>query len=340
MPKSSKLDMAILDRGAQHLFLKSAREKIPIERIATLCGCSERTVRDWQREKHPINAACLKKLARATKLPAPKHTARSRYAHAAEAGKKGWRAVQRKYGRIPLDEARRQSGWKAWWQKTGRHNVADILKPRSIYAPEKSVELAEYIGIMMGDGGLSKYQATVTLHHIDDREYGIFVVKLIQKLFRVIPATYHDARGSVISIVVSRAALVKLLHRLGLPIGNKVAQQFDIPPWIKKKKSYSIACMRGLFDTDGSVFTHRYRVKGKSYAYIKLGFSSHSQPLLISVGKILSAHGMKPRLTVNAVRLESQADVQTYFKLIGSHNPKHLKKWQKRSTIQVQGAVA
>lgn len=342
MPKLSKKEAAIFDRGTQHMVLKRVRERIPIARIATLCGCSERTFRDWQREKHPINVACLEKLARIAKLPVPKHTVRNRYAHTSEAGKKGWRTVQRKYGRIPLDEKRRQRGWEAWWQKIGCHNLSDILKPRPIYAPKKNIELAEYIGIMMGDGGLSKYQATVTLHHIDDREYGAFVVKLIQKLFRVIPATYHDVQGSVISIVVSRVELVRILHQLGLPIGNKVAQRFDIPSWIKKKKSYLIACMRGLFDTDGCVIIHRYRVKDTLYAYKKLSFCSRSAPLLKSVYGLLAELGMKPRYTRDGyeVRLESRSDVQKYFKIIGSHNPKHLKKCQKRSTIQVQGAVA
>ena len=40
------------------------------------------------------------------------------------------------------------------------------------------------------------------------------------------------------TIVVSRSELVKYLNSLGLVIGNKVKQKFDIPAWIKKGGNY------------------------------------------------------------------------------------------------------
>ncbi len=112
-------------------------------------------------------------------------------------------------------------------------------------------------------------------------------------------------------------------------MGNKVQQQVDVPSWIKKKKSYSVACLRGLIDTDGGIIKHRYTVGGKKYCYKKLSFINSSIPLVLFVLKMLKQLGMSPRITRNGKesRLDSQADMKKYFHIIGSSNPKHLNRW-------------
>ena len=87
--------------------------------------------------------------------------------------------------------------------------------------------------------------------------------------------------------------------------------------------------MRGLIDTDGCVFTHRYKVNGKWYNYRKLSFKSHSKSLCQSVVNILEENGLNPRLAQKRdVRLDSIEDVQKYFRLIGFNNPKNLKRYK------------
>ncbi|MDP2665234.1 MAG: LAGLIDADG family homing endonuclease, partial [bacterium] len=215
-----------------------------------------------------------------------------------------------------------------WWESIGKFEKNPIFETKTIYKPRRGIELAEFVGIMMGDGGISKYQVAITLHHIDDLEYASFVVNLIKKLFRVTPSVYHSPKDSINDIVVSRKELVQYLHKLGLPIGNKVKQQFDIPKWIKRNRKFSIACVRGLVDTDGSIFTHRYRVKGKWYAYKKLSFTSASEPLRESVHSLLQKFGFHSRKTNDDVRLDSIKDMEQYFSSIGSHNPKHLRRYK------------
>lgn len=39
--------------------------------------------------------------------------------------------------------------------------------------------------------------------------------------------------------------------------GSKYKQNISIPAWIKKNKKHSIACIRGLFETDGSIYNDR-----------------------------------------------------------------------------------
>ena len=267
-------------------------------------------------------------LSRHAHIPIPYHLrVAHRYAHTREAGAKGMRAVILKYGRVPVDEARRKAAWQNWWNTKGKFEINPLLQAKPIRKPKKSTDLAEFLGLVMGDGGISHYQVIVTLHHIDDLAYSTFVVRLMKKLFGVRPHIYHRPDDSINDIVLSRRELVEFLHELGLPIGNKVKQQFDIPHWIKRSKPFAIACVRGLVDTDGSVFTHSYVVNGKRYRYKKLSFTSRSRPLQVSVAKILADLGMSPHISGYDVRLDSIADVKKYFTIVGSHNPKHLKRY-------------
>ena len=220
-----------------------------------------------------------------------------------------------------------------WWEKTGRykqHPIIGISKP--IHKPPFSLELAEFVGILLGDGGITRNQIVVSLNSIEDADYAKFVTALIKKLFNVPVGIYLDKHDAVIDLIVSRVELVRFcVEKLGLKIGNKVKQQVGIPDWIKKNKQYLIACTRGLMDTDGSVFLHRYAVNGKWYVYPKLSFSNRSVPLLKGVFDTLVLLGMKPRITKDRkdVRIESQRDIKLYFDLIGTSNVKDLKKYSR-----------
>lgn len=326
--------LAVFKSGDQRAFIESVEKKYSIGRIADICSCSTRTIRDWRREKFNMQHNCAQALSKYADIPLPDIKTRYRYEHVRRAGSLGARAIITKYGHVPVDEEYRKRQWEKWWQSTGKFKPKHKnFIPRAIHTPKRTVELAEFIGTMMGDGGMHKYQAVITLHHIDDGAYIKFVAKRIEELFWIKPRLYHYPKDSVFNIVVSRSELVKYLHELGLPIGNKVRQQFDIPVWIKKNKKFALACIRGLVDTDGSVFTHSYKVKGKWYHYKKLAFSSRSEPLQYSVARILADLGMRPRISRHDVRLDSIADMKKYFSLIGSSNPKHLKRYHDSSTM-------
>src|SRR4051812_36419732 len=49
--------------------------------------------------------------------------------------------------------------------------------------PDKSTNLAKFIGMCLGDGYISKYQVSITLNSLADKEYLPYVLNLITKLF-------------------------------------------------------------------------------------------------------------------------------------------------------------
>lgn len=200
---------------------------------------------------------------------------------------------------------------------------------KNIRVPEMSEELAEFIGIMLGDGGMSAFQITITLSLVDDLEYSNFVKSHIHKLFNVVPKMYIREDVNTVCVSLARKKAVKYLCSLGLVVGNKVKQKIRVPKWILNNESYSLACMRGLMDTDGSVYTHKYIVGGKEYKYKKLCFSSASQPLRQDVLFILHRFGSTATCSGTNVRIDSINDVKRYMQVIGTHNPKHLKRYIK-----------
>lgn len=322
--------------GDQRSFLLSVKNYLGTtwDELAKLLNFHSRTIRDWTREKHCMPYVTAQLLAQKAAIQLPQGTKVKVWKdHLRQAGIAGGKALVKKHhGRVAKDEKHRLKKWQQWWEEIGKHNFHPMInQPLPIRRPKISQSLAEFVGIMLGDGGIAQMQVVITLHRYDDKEFSHHVRRLIEKLFGVVPGIHKSSDALADDIVVSRVALVRFcVNELGLKLGNKIRQKADIPSWIKQDEKLLKACVRGLIDTDGSVFTHRYRVNGKQYKYKKLSFTSASEPLRQSVFSALASWELHPRLSGNRdVRLDSQESMRKYFSLISSHNPKHLKRyWQ------------
>ena len=80
-------------------------------------------------------------------------------------------------------------------------------------------------------------------------------------------------------------------------------------------------------DTDGSVYRYRHRVYGHQYKHIALCFKNHSVPLLHAVEQMLENASFRPRTTSRAVYLYRQEEARRYFRIIGTSNPKHQRRF-------------
>lgn len=321
--------------GRQRRFINQSQKKMRLNsmELADLLKISVRTLNDWKREKFLISLKAANILSRKSRIKISHNVKiKNEFWYTVKGAKRGGINMYKKYGHVGGDPEIRKKKWQEWWNNEGQFKKSFILnKPIPIRKPRKSEELAEFVGIVMGDGGISKYQLTITLNFRDDKEYIKFVVKLIKKLFNVKPGVYHNPKDSVDDIVISRIELIKFCtEKLGLKQGNKIKQQIDIPDWIKNNKKFQIACVRGLVDTDGSVFTHRYKVNGKMYGYKKLAFTSRSKPLVSSVYDIFKSVRLNPNIAQKGrdVRIDNMEGIKKYFQVIGTHNPKHLKRYK------------
>ena len=115
---------------------------------------------------------------------------------------------------------------------------------------------------------------TIALNAVKEVQYIEYVDKLIQKLLNKKPRRYYfKGNGNCVLLIAGSKTIVNELIRIGLKSGDKIKNQVDVPNWIKDNMGYSIACIKGLIDTDGCIFIdNRDR--------IGISFTNKSKPLL------------------------------------------------------------
>ena len=297
--------------------------------LAQLLKISDRTLTDWKREKFSISLKAVKILSRKTKRKIPKNIEiKDPFWYVNKGAKVGGLVVYKKYGRIGGDPEYRKKKWYEWWEKKGKFiDRRGLFKRRLIKKPTKSSDLAEFIGIMLGDGGITPSQIQITLNSKNEVEYVEFVKNLIKKLFKLNSGIYKFKTNNAVRIQISSRELVDYLLGLGLNQG-KGQKPRDIPQWIFENLKYQKACLRGIFDTEGCVYTHTYRVNRRVYSYKKLCFRNRSQQLLESIAKILVNLNFKPKITNGqSVSLYDSNETKRYFREIGTHNSKNLRRF-------------
>ncbi len=194
-----------------------------------------------------------------------------------------------------------------------------LNKKKGLKFPGFSSELAEFFGIMLGDGHLSDSQIWIAINNNTDKEYRPYVEVLLKKLFAVSPGVCYREKEDMKNLFLSSVDLIKYLKTKGLYAKNKVKSQVDLPSWILEKDCYKKSFLRGFFDTDGSVYSLKYGVQ--------MSFCNRSFPLLKSTRKILIDFGYSPsKISQYKVYLTRKSDLYKYVKEIGFGNPKHLKR--------------
>jgi hypothetical protein len=138
-------------------------------------------------------------------------------------GKKGGDACYKKYGAPGTNEDRRK-GWLTTLANKASNPNSKWMIANEYKVPEHSAELAEFIGIVLGDGGLTTGQCEISLHMIDDIEYAAYVCQLADSLFDANSSLCSYPKHTVIKIVISGVNFVKILERFGL----RKAIEFDI----------------------------------------------------------------------------------------------------------------
>ena len=320
----------IFPSGKQRVFLEQVSKRFSLKKLASLSGVSVRSLTDWKREKFSISLFALRKICRELNISLPRDIRiESSFWYTQIGSHKGGVAVYKKYGSVGGDVEYRKQKWREWWNNTGKFKECFIGSRLKTYFPLKSSRLAEFVGILLGDGGITKRQISITLHKYDDQDFSIYVKSLIKQLFHVTPSLYKRRGENIVSIVVSRSELVQWLNSIGLLTGSKVKQQVDIPIWIKESASFTKACIRGLFDTDGCFYVDKHPYRKKVYENCCMNFTNRSLPILSFFKRGLDQLGFHPtQRTKFSIFLRKEKEILKYFQIIGTSNKKHCKKFQ------------
>lgn len=320
--------------GAQRQFLELVQQRrgCSVERLAEHVRVCPRTVRDWRRGKYLMSQEAATQLSRFSGVPLPQE-ARTipDYWHVSRAGRLGGKRRYELYGPLGTTESRAAGGRRsaALQQQNPAGRLGGFTVRKQIRLPDRSDALAEFVGLMLGDGGIrNRWQAAIAFNGRADHAHAKWIYQLIRELFSIAPFYSFGKEPGAANLVMSSVALVEFLVAQGVPNGHKIRNGVAVPAWILENPSYRKACVRGLMDTDGSVYPHRYRVNGVDYQYPKMCFASASPHLLENVRSILAEIGYHPRVNRRCLYLERQEDVDRYFSEIGTHNPRYQQRYE------------
>lgn len=187
-----------------------------------------------------------------------------------------------------------------------------------ISKPVFSEKLAEFVGIMLGDGSISKsgYTIQITLNKIYEKDFLNYIYKMVFNLFTIKPKIFEIKNKETMFLRINSLELFYYLKDMGLSTGN---EEKYIPRWILQEKSLIRSCIRGLFDTDGSIFL--------SSRWCVLNFTNSSKMIFNEFRKNMKKIGIPTIASRNHINATSLWKIKKFLKEIGSSNIKHVIKF-------------
>ena len=186
-------------------------------------------------------------------------------------------------------------------------------------------ELAELIGIIMGDGyiytGHGKYQIGVVGSPKTDKAYFENVRLLILKVCNKEIKIKERERGLRINFY-SKEMIHLLVNQFNLPSGEK-SSRVMIPSQIAENWDFAKHTLRGLVDTDGSVFVTK---KPGVLKYPSIELNTINKALAVQIREILLQRGFRVTKIWGHLPLKGYKNGKVSYKvcLNGQDN---LKKW-------------
>lgn len=160
---------------------------------------------------------------------------------------------------------------------------------------QKSNKLAYIIGVALGDGNLSNPNGrAVRLRITCDKKYPALIIRIESTIQQLLPTNRVSRVNSGANYLNISCYSNQWEKWLGWFVGkgSKIEQNVGVPTWIKRNNGYSLACIKGLFETDGSVYIDR--------GYFMTNFTTVIPRLANDVQNMLVRHGFKPRTYVIA----------------------------------------
>ena len=246
-----------------------------------------------------------------------------------QVGRLGALARMKKYGNPGTLDGRRKGGLHSI--ETHKKLKTGFLTGKEFTVPENSEDLAEFMGIWIGDGHLAKYQASMCTSSKTDRQHAKYVQALAKKLFNIKVSLHKKKDCNALNVVISSIGLVEWLKTKGMPGGNKMSA-LCIPDWIKENVLFSKKFLRGLFDTDGCVFIDTHIIREKQYQSRGWTITSYSAKLRNELVTLLQNLGFQPTLRNSqvSVYMRRKNDIKRYFQEIGTSNEKHAKRYARK----------
>lgn len=216
---------------------------------------------------------------------------------------------------------------------------------------EITEEIAELYGALLGDGCLSCYPRryrpsktrviVLTGHYHDEPYYKHVIQPVFKKISNKTGYLYRKKDCQGIQLTLNCKKTFQYFENLKFPIGKKL-QKIKIPSIILQSNKLSLACVRGIFDTDGSIYqrySKQYPSHAKFYDYKNIQIKMIAKDLIQQMAEILTKNGIK----INKVRqakesqvlaITDQTSIKRFFDIIKPHNQWHIQRFKNKIASQ------
>ena len=202
--------------------------------------------------------------------------------------------------------SKRLDNFKQWRDRMRQEGSIKSSYPALV----KNGDLAELIGIVLGDGHIHKHERCESLRIVGDAKKMGFVDRsaaLVYSVFGKQPKVANRKSSDGVNITFYEKNISK---RLNIPTGSRAQYEFTLPPWIERSKKYKIRFLRGLYEAEGSLshspatYTHKFI------------FANMNKYLLDLVARLVRELGFTVYVSAKQVQVSRKAEVQKLSDLI------------------------
>ncbi len=200
------------------------------------------------------------------------------------------------------------------------------------------MNLFELIGIILGDGSIWNYPShrvyglEITGNASEDKEYFQKISDFIERFVGKKPAirTKNERLGKSLKLVVySKKFVHYIIHELGITNINKTFTETIRSEYLDWR--YSQHILRGLFETDGSLY---FSKSGGIIGYPRIEIKTSSFALADQVNSVLERNGFSPHMRNSksdrtiAIYLSGARFLEKWHQEIGFGSIKNISKYQ------------
>lgn len=227
---------------------------------------------------------------------------------------------------------------------------SDFDLKSKVTIPSLTDELLAYeTGVHIGDGSLQIVEGgTHSVRYFGHSEddwifYSKLFPAILEKLYnkKVRPTKRTDARTCTLSLCSKAIATFKR-DFVGLPVGNK-NKMTGLPEVVKANDKLLMSCIRGIADTDFSLFFYK---KGGKYSHPAISCVLSNKYVVQDIEEALNYLGFTTSTRYDVKRLRNDKahvehvvtvcgkdQLRKWNETIGFYNPKHATKFEVWDTL-------
>ncbi len=195
--------------------------------------------------------------------------------------------------------------------------------------PPLTPDLAEVIGVNIGDGCVGRYEykrstsniVAFTGHHSEYWYYESFIKPTIAAAFHVHCSLYLR-KDNTTRLYISSKKMVSYLEAIGLPVGRKIDASVPMPIL---QQGLVIPFIRGLYHAEGSIY-HRYSKKYNTHVkvydnllviQIRMKLRTLMRQLSQEIAKLgIHANRLTEKDGVYTLRITAQDQIKKFIEVI------------------------